>query len=365
MKHNNTLALIPAMFLAACGGGDEQTIDEPTTPGEVVYSYPADGQSNVSPKADMVLRFSHALSDNDVASKIRITDGSTDLSFTAESVDGGRSLTLSPQGELSPGADYTIEFTEALQAEGGRTIPTPNAFGPEGVQFSTRGAFSGIAGLDNLSPEFTVAEMIPSEGNVFQPMNFSTFRLQMTQTVHPDWKALGGVIEITDSNANVVPATVLVKGRDITIDPCLADSKERCGREEDILTSGETYTVSVRNLSSLHGGTLDDFSETITPRDTGPTVVLSQQVVDSGLNAGESAANTRKSRLNGQIINGITLNSVLQGNAGPSQQTGDLFAELAYAPAFTADEPLPLRVPKGSVLTSSSWMSVSTVRCRL
>lgn len=118
-------------------------------------------------------------------------------------------------------------------------------------------------------------------------MNFSTFRLQMTQTVHPDWKALGGVIEITDSNANVVPATVLVKGRDITIDPCLADSKERCGREEDILTSGKTYTVSVRNLPSLHGGTLDDFSETITPRDTGPTVVLSQQVVDSGLNAGE------------------------------------------------------------------------------
>jgi hypothetical protein len=354
MKYNNTLALIPAALLAACGGGDEQTIDEPTPSGEVVYSYPADGQSNVSPKADMVLRFSHALSDNDIASKIRITDGSTDLSFTAESVDGGRSLTLSPQGELNPGADYTIEFTEALQAEGGRTIPNPNAFGPEGVQFSTRGAFSGIAGLDNLSPEFTVAEMIPSEGNVFQPMNFSTFRLQMTQTVHPDWKALGGVIEITDSNDNVVPATVLVKGRDITIDPCLADSKERCGREEDILTSGETYTVSVRNLPSLHGGTLDDFSDTITPRDTGPTVVLSQQVVDSGLNAGENAENTRKSRLNGQIINGITLNSVLQGNAGPSQQTGDLFAELAYAPAFTADEPLPLRVPKGSVLTSSS-----------
>ncbi|MBE94615.1 Ig-like domain-containing protein [Marinobacter sp.] len=354
MKHNNTLALIPAMLLAACGGGDEQTIDEPTTPGSVVYSYPADGQSNVSPKADMVLRFSHALSDDDVVSKIRITDGSTDLSFTAESVDGGRSLTLSPQVELSPGANYTIEFTEALQAESGRTIPNPNAFGPEGVQFSTRGAFSGISGLDNLSPEFTVAEMIPSEGNVFQPMNFSTFRLQMTQTVHPDWKARGGVIEITDSNDTVVPATVIVKGRDITIDPCLADSKERCGREEDILTSGETYTVSVRNLPSLHGGALGDFSETVTPRDTGPTVVLSQQVVDSGLNAGESAENTRKSRLNGQIINGITLNSVLQGNAGPSQQTGDLFAELAYAPAFAADEPLPLRVPKGSVLTSST-----------
>lgn len=354
MKYNNTLALIPAALLAACGGGDEQTINEPTTPGEVVYSYPADGQSNVSPKADMVLRFSHALSDGDVASKIRITDGSTDLSFTAESVDGGRSLTLSPQGELTPGASYSIEFTEALQAEGGRTIPNPNAFGPDGVQFSTRGAFSGIAGLDNLSPEFAVAEMIPSESNVFQPMNFSTFRLHMTQAVHPDWKAKGGVIEITDSNDEPVPATVIVKGRNITIDPCLADSKERCGREEDVLTSGETYTVSVRDLPSLHGGTLEDFSETVTPRDTSPTVVLFQEVVDSGLNNGETAANARKSRLNGQIINGITLNSVLQGNAGPSQQTGDLFAELAYAPAFAADEPLPLRVPKGSLLTSSS-----------
>lgn len=354
MKHNNTLALIPAMLLAACGGGDEQTIDKPTTPGSVVYSYPADGQSNVSPKADMVLRFSHTITDNDVANKIRITDGNTDVSFSLASVDDGRSLTLSPQIDLSPGGSYSIEFTEAIEAEGGRTIGAPNAFGPEGVQFSTRGAFSGIAELDNLSPEFAVAEMIPSEDTVFQPMNFSTFRLQMTQTVHPDWKALGGVIEITDSNENVVSATVIVNGRDITIDPCLADSKERCGREEDVLTSGETYTISVRNLPSLHGGTLDNFSETVTPRDTAPTVVLSQEVVDSGLNTGESAANTRKSRLNGQIINGITLNSVLQGNAGPSQQTGNLFAELAYAPAFSADEPLPLRVPKGSVLTSSS-----------
>ena len=353
MNYKNTLALIPAMLLAACGG-DKQSVNEPATPGSVVYSYPADGQSEVSPKADLVLRFSNALSDTDLNGKIRITDGNADVAFSTESVDQGRSLTISPNGRLRPGTEYTIEFTEDLLGEGNRRIGTPNAAGPEGIQFTTRGALSGIAGLDNLGAGFTVAEMIPSPGNTFQPMNFSTFRLRLTQAVHPEWKERGGVIELTDSSGEAVPATVLVNGRYITIDPCLADNAERCGREEDVLTSGETYTVSVRNLPGLNGNTLAEFNEEVTPRDTSPTVVLFQEVIDSGLNAGQDESSARRSRLNGQIINGVTLNSVLQGIAGPSQQTGGLFAELAYAPAFDADEPLPLRVPKGSVLNSSS-----------
>lgn len=353
MKYNKTLALIPAMLLAACGG-DEQTVNKPAKPGSVVYSYPADGQSEVSPKVDLVLRFSNALSDNDVAGKIRITDGSTEVGFSTESVDQGRSLTISPDGMLRPGTEYTIEFSEELEAEGGRLIGTPNAIGAEGIQFTTRGALSGIAALDNLDSGFAVAEMIPSADNTFKPMNFSTFRLRLTQAVHPEWKEQGGVIELKASNGETVPATVLVNGRYITIDPCLADSPQLCGREDDVLNSGETYTVSVRNLPGLHGDTLGEFTEEVTPRDTSPTVVLFQEVIDSGLGAGEDEASARRSRLNGQLINGVTLNSVLQGIAGPSQQTGGLFAELAYAPAFEADEPLPLRVPKGSVLNSTS-----------
>jgi len=61
-----------------------------------------------------------------------------------------------------------------------------------------------------------------------------------------------------------------------------------------------------------------------------------------------------KSILNGQIINRVTLNSVLQGTAGPSQQTGSLFAELGYAPSFGSDEALPLRIPRNSVLRGTS-----------
>ncbi|EON91066.1 hypothetical protein MARLIPOL_15492 [Marinobacter lipolyticus SM19] len=354
MNYKNTLALLPAAILAACGGGDGQTINAPQTPGAVVYSYPSDGQGEVSPKSDLVLRFSHALSDEDVASKIRVVGGGSEVAFSTEAVDGGRSLKITPQDELQPGTDYTVEFSENLQAEGNRRIATPNAVGPAGIQFSTRGGLTGIAGLDNTDATFKVAEMIPAAGSVFKPMDISTFRLRLTQPVHPEWKELGGVIEITNSNGETVPAIVLVKGRLVTIDPCIPDTPELCGRDDDFLTPGETYTISVRNLPGINGGVLESFSEELTPRDTGPRVVLFQEVIDSGLNAGSTESDARRSKLNGQIINGVTLNSVLQGTAGPSQQTGGLFAELAFAPAFEADEPLPLRVPKGSVLNSSS-----------
>ena len=54
--------------------------------------------------------------------------------------------------------------------------------------------------------------------------------------------------------------------------------------------------------------------------------------------------------LNGQII-GIT-ESVLQGNAGPSQQTADLFAQVAYAPDNDDEFGVPLRIARNSKLAS-------------
>ncbi|MEC7814845.1 MAG: Ig-like domain-containing protein [Pseudomonadota bacterium] len=349
MNYNKTLALVPALLLAACGG-DEQTMQERPTPGNVVYSYPADGQSEVSPKAELVLRFSHAITDDDAASKIQVAAGDTAVAFELDSVDGGRSLVLRPEAPLAPGIEYTVTFDSPLIASGNRRIDTPNAIGANGVQFRTRGAVSGIAGLDNLSSRFAVAEMIPSPDNLFQPVDLSTFRLRLTQPVHPDWQAMGGRIELRNASGEALPSTVLVKERYITVDPCLSDV---CGRNSDKLEPGQSYTIVVENLPGLNGDRLD-FSQAFTPKDTSPTVVLFQEVIDSGLNAGAGEDSARRSRLNGQIINGVTLNSVLQGVAGPSQQTGGLFAELAFAPSFEADEPLPLRVPKGSVLTSSS-----------
>ncbi|MDX1755109.1 MAG: Ig-like domain-containing protein [Marinobacter sp.] len=353
MKYNKILALTPALLLAACGGGDKQTLKEVVAPGSTIYSFPADGQSEVSPKADIVLRFSHAITDEELTDKIRINDGSSDVPFSVTLIDGGRSLKLSPADNLDLATDYTITFDGNLQAEGGRMVPTPNAFGAEGIQFSTRAGMTGIVGLDSLSAGFAVDEMIPSADGFFQPMDFSTFRLRLTQPVHPEWQEMGGSISLQDANGETVPASVLVKGRFVTIDPCTTEAKSECGLDGDALSPDTRYSVVLANLPSLAGETLN-YSAEFTPKDTSPTIVLFQEAIDSGLLAGQSQADAERSVLNGEIINGVTLNSVLMGTAGPSQTTGGLYAELAYAPSFPGDEPVPLRVPKGSLLLSSS-----------
>ncbi|KRW83816.1 Ig-like domain-containing protein [Marinobacter sp. P4B1] len=350
MKQFKTLALIPAMLLAACGGdNDTQTMKEKTTPGAMVYSFPMDGQNDVSPKADIVLRFSHAVVDDEatLAEKIKVESDGTSVDFTVTVIDGGKSLKLEPATALASGSDFNVSFSEPLAAEGGRIIGTPNAVGEDGIQFNTRAEFSGVASLGTTSDQFGVAWQVPANGSAFQAMNFSTFRLAMTQPVHPEWEQLGGSIELLDQNGEAVPATVLVKGNRITVDPCVAD---RCGSKEDILAAGETYTLKISNLASLTNSAEDNrFSAeySYTPRDTGPTVMLEQQAVDS--NGGAI-----KSVLNDEAVNGVVLNSVLQGVTDSSQQTGSLFAELAYSPSFEANEALPLRIPKGSVLESTS-----------
>ncbi len=358
MKYNKTLALIPAMLLAACGGGDKQTsIPEVETSGEVVYSYPADGQTNISPAADIVIRFSDAITDSEAAlqSKIQITDGENPVTFSVTKVDDGYSLKLSPYTRFEPGTEYTVTFEEALLSGDVLEITTPNATGEDGIQFTTRGSFSGVADLSNLSDDFGVDQLIPSPDGRFQPVTFSTFRLTLTQPVNPDWQDMGGQIQLTDSLGNKVPATILVDGPHITIDPCALEAKELCGTKADALEPGETYTIEITDLPSLtQPGTTLDYSQSFVARDPGDTVVLYQEVIDSGLNAGLDAEDTEKSSLNGAIINGIVLNSVLQGIVGPSQQTGGLYAELAYIPSFSADEPVPLRIPKSSQLISSS-----------
>ncbi|MGB1498883.1 hypothetical protein, partial [Alloalcanivorax venustensis] len=55
------IVLTGTAILAACGGGsgDEQTVSfDNWQETEVVYSYPFDGQAEVSPNAPVVVRFS-------------------------------------------------------------------------------------------------------------------------------------------------------------------------------------------------------------------------------------------------------------------------------------------------------------------
>ncbi|MGP4842834.1 Ig-like domain-containing protein [Marinobacter sp. 1Y8] len=345
MKHYKLLALAPAVLLAACGG-EEQTITQPTSPGSVVYSFPADGQESVSPKADLVLRFSDAITDEAVASKVLVkpTDGGDAVSFSVTPVDNGLSLVLAPSEQLEPGTEYTVTFAESLSAAGDRTIGTPNATGPDGIQFTTRGSLSQVAELANLSPAFEVINTLP-DGDTFRFMDFSTIRLRTSQPIHPESAIYGQTVSLLDSSGELVPADLLVKGNNLTVDPCTLDDRALCGSEADKLNPDETYTLSITGLMNQEGDLLK-YEKSFQPQNTGPNEILYQEAVDSGF--------SEQSILNGQFVNVVTLNSVLQGKAGPSQQTGALYAELAYAPNFPGDTPVPLRVPKGTILESTS-----------
>lgn len=357
MKLRTLLPLAPALMLAACGGGEEQNVSQPQRPGSVIYSFPADGQAGVSPKTNLVLRFSHPITDQDIGGKIRLYSEDEEVAYAVQTIDGGRSLKLTPQSRLATGQSYTLEFTEPVVAEGNRQIATPNAKGdPQpGIQFATRGVFTETAALANTDQEFGIASQVPAADSPFGTMNFSTFRFQMTHPIHPDWRALGGSIELRDAEGVPVNTTTLIKGNRITVDPCTTPDPLDCGSKADVLDTNQSYTLKLSNLPSLTApGQTFSQELTFTPRDTSPTVVLEQVAIDSGLASGGDEAQATRSILNGQIINGVTLNSVLQGQAGPSQQTGSLFAELAFAPSFGAEESLPLRIPKGSVLNSTS-----------
>lgn len=223
-------------------------------------------------------------------------------------------------------------------------ISTPNATGDQGVQFSTRGSLDGVAALTNLSDTFEIIDSLP-DGETFRFMDFSTIRLRASQPIHTDSAIYGVTVSLRDSGGELVPATLLVKDNMITVDPCTTEAMRKCGSPDDQLNPDETYTLSITGLTNLEGETLD-YETTFQPKETGPTEILYQEIVDSNF--------SQQSILNGQYVNAVTLNSVLQGKAGPSQQTGALYAELGYAPSFPGDTPVPLRVPKGTILESSS-----------
>ncbi|MDX1818777.1 MAG: Ig-like domain-containing protein, partial [Marinobacter sp.] len=355
MTYKHLFALSLALVLSACGGGKVQTLIQNEQPASVVYSYPADGQQEASPAAQLVLRFSDPvdLTNQDLTSKIDLSDAKGNpVNFSVRGVDDNRSVVLTPTQTLATATQYELVFGQPLLTTDGRSIPTPNAIGADGIQFSTRAARTRIQTLDALSDTFRIESTIPSASGMFKPMDFSTFRLRTSQPVHPDSAIYGQTVSLRDSAGKLVPATLLVSNRYLTVDPCLAADKKDCGQPGDKLVAGQTYTLTVNGLTDYDGATIEPFEETFTPQDTGPTEVLYQRVIDSGLAVDPATA--KRSVLNGQYINGVVLNSVLQGTTAPSQQTGDLYAELAYAPNFPGDTPVPLRIPRNTVLSSTS-----------
>ncbi|MDC0661013.1 Ig-like domain-containing protein [Marinobacter sp. SS21] len=335
MKFQNVIALaVPLIVLAGCGA-EESTMKTPEPVPSLIYSYPADGQAEIATRADLVLRFSTPVAEP----QLLLTEADSDraLDHTLTAVDGGRSWVVSPRQPLAPVQRYRLSLAEPLTV-GTQTLTQLDADGE--LVFTTQASTSTIRAQASTAASFMLERMIP-DGDLYPVMDFSTLRLTLTQAIHPEAVVYGESVRLEDSAGNLVPAYTLARGRQLVIDPLAAD-----GSGSDQLTPGESYTLVIRDLPNLHGDALLNLSQTLTPRESGPTEVLYQTATTN------SSAQDLRSILNGKPVNGIALSSVLLGQTPNAWQTGEMWAELAYSPNYPTMT--PLRIPRGTVLSSTS-----------
>jgi hypothetical protein len=323
-------------LLAACGGKKETaTVPASWSTQGLTYVYPYNGQKQIAPGAPIVLHFSAPLTDTDLgtlASHFSLTTGSTPVALTAAWAQAAdhSGVVLTPAQLLAVGTVYHLNWS-GLGISGGGDVKPPAG----GVTFTTRGAFKGPRSQVITGP-FAVDQMLPSD-TTLPLMDFSSLRLQFTQPVDASTLAYGQGLRLEDSTGQLVPATVLLTDRRLTVDP------------KNDLTPGKVYALKLTAaIKSIYGDTLTPGSYanfTFTPQDSTPRATNVLQIPDS--NSGVIT-----SPLTGAAINNVPITSTLLGNNSASQQTGNLYAELAFIPHFPNASPLTVR--KNNVLNGSS-----------
>lgn len=346
MKRLITIACLAA--LAGCAGDtddaqraqQEQREQWAAQNQSLIYSFPDEGQIEVPVSSPIVLRFSSPVVET--APEITLTEvgGDPVTGLDMEWVDNNRGMIITPGSNLKPMTDYMVDVP-AIELEKG----TAQA---RSIAFSTRALFEGPKsqlGTDT----FEIIRMIP-DGEQYQIMDFSSFRLQFSQPLDRSTARYGNSAESTVQLMGpngLVDAHLLVSGRYMTIDP------------KSELTPGAHYSLNITTgLASIYGDTLPGGSFgnpndplavrfPITPQDTGAPgtgerALMVQDVADTG----------ELSMLTGKPINLVPMASLLLGDDTAMQASGMLAAELAFAPNFPDET--PFRVKRGSLIEGAS-----------
>ncbi|MCU5782231.1 hypothetical protein MA04_01531 [Alcanivorax balearicus MACL04] len=342
MNMRIVLALCGAALLTACGGGggSSQSVDfSPWEQIELYYSYPYNAQAGVSPNAPLVLAFSEAVPQLSADQfSLQGPDGAVEL--TLEQVNGDKSVVLTPAAPLAVNSEYTLTLN-GIGEEGDKELL------PGGqLAFSTRPALEGARQERSTAEAFQLDRIIPN-GDDLPFLDFSSVQLTLSQPIDPTTVKYGETVRLTQGG-ELIPATVLASGRFLTVDP--TDSEDADGNTVDALKAGEEVTLEVTDgVQSLFGEQLTAINRSFTPLDTKPRSVMVQEAAQAGdPAAGCLAKGTTRSPLNNESINCVPVKSNLLGDTTVSMLSGDVFAELAFAPNFP--DTTPLRLPRGSLL---------------
>ncbi|MCG8394831.1 MAG: Ig-like domain-containing protein [Pseudomonadales bacterium] len=352
MKYRHLWLAVSTAALVACGGeaGDDPAFDNWQT-GEVYYSFPYDGQQNLSPKTPLVLRFSHAVTvDNSNLTLLECPASGSDCPDTGDnqvalgepqSLDGGKGVTVQPASPLQASTHYRLVISGIETSNGSPVFPDG------GLDFVTRLDADGPLSARMSSPDLAISQIIP-DGDALPFMDFSTLRLQFNQILDADTLTYGD----TDGGASVelegsdgtVPASLLVKGNAVTIDPV------------DDLSPGQSYTLKVTssvrgvNQAQLTGG----FERSWTAGNSEPRATLVQEVVKASERPDDPCNDPSAlvAKLTGAAMNCVPIQSTLLGDKDATLQSGDVYAELAHLPNYP--DVSPLRIPRSSLLTGTN-----------
>lgn len=339
MSTRNLVMLACASALVACGGGgSSQSVDfSDWQEAEVSYSYPYDNQIEVPPTAPVVVRFTDDVEVEE--SNFTLTGPDGEVPVTMKTVDDGRSVVLQPKTALAVKSDYELTLNGIKTKNGEASFPDG------ALNFTTRAALEGPRDERRLSDKFDLALLTP-DGKELPFLDFSSLDLVLTQPVDRASVVYGETISLTQ-NGELVPATVLVDGNRISIDP--RDTEDANGETVEPLTPDEPVTLEITSgLTNEDGDPFPGLTRELTPRDTEPRSTLVQEAAPTDPTLSCLDEGVRTSPLTGDPINCVPVIAHLLGDTTVSKQSGDVFGQLAFAPNFP--DVTPLRIPRGSLL---------------
>jgi methionine-rich copper-binding protein CopC len=299
----------------------------------LIYSYPFDGQQNVSIKTKISLMFTHDIEDEYLQSHVQVIDKDQNpIAGTITHQVGTESgLSFTSDEPLLAGESYTVVYTGVTSSIGEVANAKGINFSTVGVSVNTASNPEDPAAQNSTDPfSLNVIREFPSDDLPF--MDFSVIHLTFNQPLDLSTVALNGGFKFTESGqTQSVAGKLIVKDRYIIFDP------------EVDLSPGIEYTLSLASSIKSRSGialTVGDYSAKIyVANDSHPRSTLVQRI------HGEAGENI--SPLSGIERNTVPVYSALMGDV-ISYADADYHTELAFIPNFP--EAVPFVIRRGSVV---------------